>query len=90
MWASTGRGSPTRNSAWPAYLSSKYAPQHAKVVQEALNTYATPYVIMSPQGHKITTAAQSVWDLVVAGKMSVPQALKQITSTITPLLSQNM
>ena len=90
MWASTGRGSPSRNSAWPAFLGSKYAPQHAKVVQEALNTYATPYVIFGSQGHKITTAAQSVWDLVVAGKMDVPQALKQITSTITPLLSQSM
>lgn len=59
-------------------------------MQEALNTYATPYVIFGPQGHKITTAAQSVWDLVVAGKMGVPQALKQVTSTVTPLLSQNM
>jgi multiple sugar transport system substrate-binding protein len=89
MWASTGRGSPARNSAWPAYLSSKYAPQHAKVVQEALNAYSTPYVIYGPAGHKITTAAQSVWDLVVAGKMGVAQALKQITSTVTPLLGQN-
>jgi multiple sugar transport system substrate-binding protein len=89
MWASTGRGSPARNSAWPAYLHSKYAPKHASVVLESLNTFARPDVMISPVGPKVVTAARSVWDLVIAGKMAVPQALKQICSTIDPLLAQN-
>jgi len=90
MWASTGRGSPARNSAWPAYLSSKFAPKHARVVQESLNTFARPDVMMSPMAHKATTAAQAVWDNVIAGRMTVPQALKQICSTIEPILAANM
>src|SRR5437868_2918690 len=89
MWASTGRGSPARNSAWPAYLSSKYAPKRAKLVQDSLNTIAQHKVIESPVGHKIVTTAQSVWDLVVANKMVVAPALKQIHSQINPFLAQN-
>jgi hypothetical protein len=58
-------------------------------VQESLNTFATPYVMMSPVAPKVRTAAQSIWDLVIAGKLLVPTALKQICSTIDPLLAQN-
>ena len=89
MWASTGRGSPARNSAWPAYVSSKFAPKHAKLVQDSLNTIAQHKVIESPVGHKIVTAAQSVWDLVVANKLAVAPALKQIHSQINQYLAQN-
>jgi multiple sugar transport system substrate-binding protein len=89
MWASTGRGSPARNSAWPAYLHSQYAPKHAAVVLESLNTFARPDVMISPVAPKAVTAATAVWQLVIAGKMAVPQALKQICSTIDPILAQN-
>ena len=89
MWASTGRGSPSRNSAWPAYLHSRYAPKHAKVVQDSLNTFALHEVLETPVAHKVLTAAGSIWDLVVAGKLAVPTALKRICSTIDPLLAQN-
>ena len=48
-----------------------------------------PGEIESPVGHKIVTTAQSVWDLVVANKMVVAPALKQIHSQINPFLAQN-
>jgi multiple sugar transport system substrate-binding protein len=90
MWASTGRGSPARNSAWPAYLSSKYAPKHAKVVQDSLNHIATAEVLMSPVAPKVRTAASAIWDLVVAGQSTVPAALTAICNAINPLLAENM
>jgi multiple sugar transport system substrate-binding protein len=90
MWGSTGRGSPARNSAWPAYLSSPYAPAHARLVQDSLNTIARHEVIESPVGNKIVTAAQSVWDLVVANKMAVAPALKEIHTQINQYLAQTL
>jgi hypothetical protein len=58
-------------------------------VLESLNTFARPDVMISPVAPKVGTAATAVWQLVIAGKMAVPQALKQICSTIDPILAQN-
>jgi multiple sugar transport system substrate-binding protein len=90
MWASTGRGSPSRNSAWPAYIKSKFAPKHAEIIQTSLNTIAIHDILESATATQIVTAAQAVWDLVLIGKMDVPTAVKQIGSQIAPYLQQNM
>jgi hypothetical protein len=90
MWASTGRGSPSRNSAWPAYIRSKYAPKHAEIIQDSLNTFAIHDILESATATQITTTAQSTWDLVLIGKLDVPTAVKQIRTAVTPYLRQNM
>ena len=89
MWASTGRGSPSRLSAWPAYLGSKFAPPGAKNVQDALTTTASKNIIDQVAGPKVTQAAQPIWDLVVAGQLSVKDALDQIQAAIEPVLAEN-
>lgn len=89
MWASTGRGSPSRLSAWPAYLKSKFVPAGAKNVQEALTSTANKDIIEQVAGPKVTQAAQPIWDLVVAGQLSVKDALNQIQAAIEPLLAEN-
>ena len=89
MWASTGRGSPARNSAWPAYLSSKYAPPSAKIIQESLNEFASHAILDKPTAAQVTQRAGAVWDRVINGKLSVREGLFQVCREISPILARN-
>jgi multiple sugar transport system substrate-binding protein len=89
MWASTGRGSPSRLSAWPAYISSPFAPAGAKFVEEAMRTSARHDIIDQPTGPRVTQAAGPIWDLVVAGQLSVKDACDQIHAAIEPIIAEN-
>jgi len=89
MWGITGRGSPARLSAWPSYLSSKFAPAGAKYVKESLETIAVHEIIDQPSGPKVTQAAGPIWDLVVAGQLKVKDALDQIAAAIEPIIAEN-
>lgn len=89
MWASTGRGSPSRLSAWPAYLSSKFAPPGAKNVQDAMFSFASHDIIDQPTGPRVTQAAQPIWDLVVAGQLKVKDALDQVVAALEPIIAEN-
>lgn len=90
MWASTGRGSPARNSAWDAYLESEFAPEGAELVQSALNNYGTDEgVLHMPAGPEVTNAAVPIWDRVVSKKISVADACREITEKIDPILATN-
>jgi multiple sugar transport system substrate-binding protein len=89
MWASTGRGSPSRNSAWDAYLKSKFAPPNAKVALDALNNYASHDILDQPTAPKVTQKAGPIWDLVIAGQLGVEQALTQVCAEIDPILAEN-
>jgi len=89
MWGSTGRGSPSRNSAWPSYLGSKFSPPSAKIIQESLNTFASHDILDQPTASKVTQTAGATWDLVVNGQMSVKDALDKICKDIAPILQEN-
>jgi multiple sugar transport system substrate-binding protein len=89
MWASTGRGSPSRISAWDAYFESPNAPPSARVVLEALNTYAVHDVLDTVNGPEITQVAAQTWDLVLLGEMPVAEAVKKITEDLQPVLAKN-
>ena len=89
MWGLTGRGSPARLSAWPAYLSSKFAPPGAKFAEEALRTIASHDIIDQPTGPKVVQAAGPIWDLVVAGQLGVKEALDQVCAAIDPIIAEN-
>jgi multiple sugar transport system substrate-binding protein len=89
MWASTGRGSPSRLSAWPAYINSKFAPPGAKFVQEAMETIASHDIIDQPTGPQVTQAAGPIWDLVVAGQLSVKDACDQVFAAVDPIVAAN-
>lgn len=89
MWASTGRGSPARSSAWEPYLKSKFAPANAKVALDALNSYASHDILDQPSAAKVTQKAGPIWDLVVAGQLGVEEALKRVCDEIDPILAQN-
>jgi multiple sugar transport system substrate-binding protein len=89
MWALTGRGSPARLSAWPAYLDSKGVPAGAKNIQDSLTTIASHDILDSPVAPQVVQTAQPIWDEVIAGNMSVEDALNEIGDSIAPLLAQN-
>lgn len=89
MWALTGRGSPARNSAWPAYLGSKFAPPSAKIIQESLNDFASHDILDQPTAPQVVQAATPIWDLVLNDQLSVKDALDQIGQAIAPIIAQN-
>jgi multiple sugar transport system substrate-binding protein len=89
MWASTGRGSPARLSAWPAYIESPFAPPGAKFVQEAMETIASHDIIDQPTGPQVTQAAGPIWDLVVAGQLGVKDACDQVFAAVDPIIAAN-
>lgn len=89
MWGSTGRGSPSRNSAWKSYLDSKFSPPNAKIIQESLNTIASHDILDKPTAPEVSQKAGSIWDRVVTGKLSVKQALDQVCRDIGPILAKN-
>jgi multiple sugar transport system substrate-binding protein len=89
MWASTGRGSPARLSAWPAYVSSKFSPPGAKFVQQAMESIASHDIIDQPTGPLVTQAAGPIWDLVVAGQLSVKDACDQVFAAVDPIVAAN-
>ncbi len=89
MWALTGRGSPARLSAWPAYLELETAPRGTELVQEALTTIASHDIIDQPAGPRVTQTAGPIWDEVIAGTLTVEEALTEACAAIEPLLAQN-
>jgi multiple sugar transport system substrate-binding protein len=89
MWGITGRGSPARNSAWDSYLKSKFAPANAKIIQESLNTFASHDILDQPTASRVAQAATPIWDLVVAGQLSVKDALDQIGQAVEPIIAEN-
>jgi multiple sugar transport system substrate-binding protein len=89
MWGMTGRGSPARLSAWPSYLSSKFAPPGAKYIEEAMKTFASHDILDQPTAPKVTQAAGPIWDLVIAGQLQVKDALDQIAAAIEPIIAEN-
>jgi multiple sugar transport system substrate-binding protein len=89
MWGLTGRGSPARLSAWPSYLSSKFAPPGAKFIEEAMKTFASHDILDQPTAPKVTQAAGPIWDLVVAGQLKVKDALDQIATAVEPIIAEN-
>ncbi|HWQ15266.1 MAG TPA: sugar ABC transporter substrate-binding protein [Roseiflexaceae bacterium] len=89
MWASTGRGSPARLSAWPAYLESKFAPEGAKNIEDSMRTIASHDILDQPTATRVVQTAQPIWDLVVAGQLDVKSALDQIAQAIEPIVAEN-
>lgn len=89
MWASTGRGSPSRWSAWPAWMESPLAPASPEVAREALEQYAKHDIMDSPFGKEITDVSQPIWDLAMLGEMPVREAVTQIQAACTPVMEKN-
>lgn len=89
MWGSTGRGSPSRISAWDSYFASPNVPPSAKVVLEILTTYAQHDILDSANGPEISQVAGQTWDLVVTGDMDVATAVAKISEDLKPVLAKN-
>lgn len=89
MWASTGRGSPSRSSAWKYYTESELAAPGADQILPVLNEYGSGDVLYLPQTTKAVDTATPIWDQVIAGKKSVEDGLGEITAALNPILSQN-
>jgi multiple sugar transport system substrate-binding protein len=89
MWGLTSRGSPSRLSAWPSYLDSEFAPPGAHFIQEAMTSIASHDILDQPADPQVTQTAGPIWDEVIAGSMSVEDALNEVCAQIEPLLAKN-
>jgi multiple sugar transport system substrate-binding protein len=89
MWASTGRGSPARKSAWKYYVESELAAPGADKILPVLNKYASGDILYLPQTTEALNAASPIWDRVQSGKVSMQDGLNQITQAMTPILAKN-
>jgi multiple sugar transport system substrate-binding protein len=89
MWASTGRGSPSRSSAWRYYTESELAAPNADQILPTLNEIGSADILYLPQTTKAMDTASPLWDRVLAGKLSLEDGLNQIASALTPILAGN-
>ena len=89
MWASTGRGSPSRSSAWKFYTESELAAPGADNILPVLNEFGSGEILYLSQTTEALTAATPIWDRVVAGKMNLEEGLDQIAAAMTPILAKN-
>lgn len=89
MWASTGRGSPSRWSAWDAWMKSPLAPKSPLIAKEMLQEYAKHEVLDSPFGAEITNSSQPIWERALLGEITVEDAVKQIQADSTPVMEKN-
>ena len=89
MWASTGRGSPSRWSAWDAWMESPLSPESNFVAKEMLEEYAVHEALDSPFGKEISDVSQPLWDLAMLGEMPVRESVIQIQEACTPVMQKN-
>ena len=89
MWGLTGRGSPARLSAWDSFLNSEFASPGAKFAEQALTTIASHEILDKPTGSQVTQTAGPIWEEVIAGNMTVEDALNEVCASIEPLLAKN-
>jgi multiple sugar transport system substrate-binding protein len=89
MWASTGRGSPARWSAWDAWMQSPLVPESGHIAREELQQYAVHDALDSPHGREISDVSGPIWDRAMLDEISVREALDQIQEACTPVMQKN-
>lgn len=88
MWGKTGRGSPSRKSAYQSFLDSPVAPKHAKFFEDAESTYAEvghPY--KNANSSQVLDILNREMDLVVRGTKSPKDALQTMQQDADPVLA---
>ncbi len=89
MWGRSGRGSPSRKSAWAAYESSPLAPPSAKIILPILTSYAEHVRPFGPMAPEMFSRAGPIWSQALTGQKAIKEALSEIRQAIEPLLAQN-
>ncbi len=88
MWGKTGRGSPSRKSAYQSFLDSSVAPKHAKFFEDAMNSYAeTGHPFKNANASQVLDIFNRETDLVVRGTKSSKDALQTMQQEADPLLA---
>jgi multiple sugar transport system substrate-binding protein len=54
-----------------------------------MTSIASHDIIDQPAGPQVTQTAQPIWDEVIAGSLSVEEALNEVCAQIEPILAQN-
>jgi len=86
MWGKTGRGSPSRKSAYQSFLDSSVAPKHAKFFEDAESSYAEvghPY--KNANSSQVLDIFNRELDLVVRGTKSSKDALQTMQQEADPV-----
>jgi multiple sugar transport system substrate-binding protein len=89
MWAASGRGSPAREDAYPAYLASPLVPENAQYYLDAMKNYAVtgrPYEsVTGPQVLDIITQNRT---LLGTGEITVDQFIANVEEQAAVVFEQ--
>jgi multiple sugar transport system substrate-binding protein len=88
MWGRSGRGSPTRRSAYRCYLGSPLAPRNARLFPDILSTYTALAKPMGPAYDDITNAWKAEMIPLFQGKRSIEEAIEVMDQRIQQLLAR--
>lgn len=90
MWGRTGRGSPTRKSAWSSFEQAwkEKGLDNVIVFKKMIpySSYARPY---SPPAAQVMDIVEREFELMLLGKQTVEETAKKIKTKVDPLLEQN-
>lgn len=86
MWGRTGRGSPARASAWPSFKKA-WEGKNVGVFEEAMD-YGMFVRPISPAAAQANTIIDREIELMLLGKKSVEEVLKQIKKEVDPVLAE--
>jgi multiple sugar transport system substrate-binding protein len=89
VWGTTGRGSPARSDAYPSWMESDVAPEHAEYFLEALDNYAitgSPYQTLGAAEFNDMTGRHQT--LLRSGETTVDAALTAIETEGNRILEE--
>lgn len=90
MSSSTGAASPSRATAWKAYLNATGNIDGANLFLTALESYATSNgVSYKPQSVEIVDVVTPIWEKVWGGSLSIAQGLAQAEAAVNPIAAKN-
>jgi multiple sugar transport system substrate-binding protein len=86
MWGKTGRGSPTRRSAWPSFEDA-WKGLNVKAFRNAMN-YAEYVHPISPVAAQLNQIRDREIQLILLGKKTVAEAFKTIEEESLPIMAK--
>lgn len=90
MWGRTGRGSPSRKSAYQSWLESPESPKNAKYFKEALETYAVTGRPFSAVANRVIDILNREIDQAILGQKPVKEAVAEVQRQADPILAENL
>ncbi len=89
LFASNGRGSPARASAWALFEKSPSAMPSAKIILPILQSYAKHEQPIGQRAADMQRVVGPLWQNVLKGSMNVSDFASQAKGLVAPMLADN-